>query len=66
MAKETIRLEFEALVLVEAQKIASEQGLTVRQWMENLVNEGVANAQPPRRRDDDDDGEGVSYLKPVR
>ena len=66
MAKETIKLEFEALVLVEAQKIASERGLTVRQWMETVVNEGVANAQPPRRRDDDDNGEGVSYLHPVR
>jgi hypothetical protein len=43
MAKESVTLEFEPRDIAQAQQIASDQNLTVKQWMEREIIQAIQN-----------------------
>jgi hypothetical protein len=47
MVKEAVTLEIEVNDIIEIQRIAHEQHLTVKQWMERAVSRAIANDSPP-------------------
>jgi hypothetical protein len=46
MAKEAVTLEIESGAILQAQRIACERNLTVKQWMEEAVKQAIANDSP--------------------